>query len=187
MGFVFYIQQFINGIGLGCTYALVALGYALVFGVLNVLNMAHGDVFMIGAYMGLLAVLFLKASPALSVIIAFCGTFILGMLMERLTIRPTKGIHLAPLITTIGVSIVLQNSIRISYGPEQQRMPVESAILTFGNITLPMILIVNLAVSIFLMIGLAVSIKRPRLARPFRQWRKMLRLPVRMGSMLTQS
>lgn len=165
MRLIFYFQQFINGIGLGCTYALVALGYALVFGVLNVLNMAHGDIFMIGAYVGLFAILFLKASPLLAVFFAFAGTFILGMVMERLAIRPTKGIHLAPLITTIGVSIVLQNSIRITCGPEQLRMPVESAILSFGEITFPLILIINLGVSILLMVGLALAIKRTKMGK----------------------
>lgn len=162
---IFYFQQLINGIGLGCTYALVALGYALVFGVLNVLNMAHGDIFMIGAYLGLFAIVFLKTSPIVSIFLAFFGTLILGMIMERLAIRPTKGIHLAPLITTIGVSIVLQNSIRITYGPEQQRMPVESAILTFGGITFPLILIINLLVSVALMIGLALAIKKTKIGK----------------------
>ncbi len=165
MGVLFYLQQLINGIGLGCTYALVALGYALVFGVLNVLNMAHGDVFMIGAYLGLFALVFLNVHPILSVLFAFIGTFMLGMLMERLAIRPTKGIHLAPLITTIGVSIILQNMVRTVYGPQQERMPVESGILTFGSITLPSILLINLAVSILLMIGLSVWINKAKMGK----------------------
>ena len=165
MGALFYLQQLINGIGLGCTYALVALGYALVFGVLNVLNMAHGDVFMIGAYIGLFSVVFLKVHPILSVLFAFIGTFMLGMLMERLAIRPTKGVHLAPLITTIGVSIILQNTVRTIYGPEQERIPVESGILTFGPITLPSILLINLAVSVLLMIGLAVWINKAKMGK----------------------
>jgi len=165
MGLIFYFQQLINGIGLGCTYALVALGYALVFGVLNVLNMAHGDIFMIGAYVGLFAILFLGNSPILAILLSFTGTFILGMVMERLAIRPTRGTHLAPLITTIGVSIVLQNSIRITYGPEQHRMPVESAILSFGDITFPLILIINLVVSILLMVGLALAIRKTKMGK----------------------
>lgn len=161
----FYIQQIINGIGLGCTYALVALGYALVFGVLNVLNMAHGDIFMIGAYLGFFAIAFLHAPPVIAVFLAFIGTFALGMLMERLTIRPTKGVHLAPLITTIGVSIILQNTVRTVYGPEQVRVPFESSILHFGSITLPSMLVVNLVVSFLLMVFLAVWIKKTKMGK----------------------
>ena len=165
MSVSFYLQQLINGVGLGCTYALVALGYALVFGVLNVVNMAHGDVFMIGAYIGLFAIAVLNLSPGLAMLLAFIGTFCLGMVMELLVIKPTKGVHLAPLIATIGVSIILQNSVRTLYGPGQVKVPFESGILTFGSITFPTILPVNLAISILLMIGLAVWIKKAKMGK----------------------
>jgi branched-chain amino acid transport system permease protein len=165
MGVSFYLQQLINGVGLGCTYALIAIGYALVFGVLGVLNMAHGDIFMVGAYIGLVSIIHLKVSPVLAVCFAFGGTFILGMVMERLTIKPLKGMHLAPLITTIGVGIILQDVVRIVFGPNQLRIPVETVTLELGPISIPSLVLINLVVSFLLMIFLAVFIKRTKTGR----------------------
>src|SRR4030042_451519 len=102
-----WVQQLINGIGLGSTYALVAVGYALVFGVLKVLNMAHGDIFMLGSYVGLMTYFLSPSNPSpfLALAAGFIASGIAGLVMERLTIRPVIKEHLTPLLTTIGVSI----------------------------------------------------------------------------------
>lgn len=106
-------QQLINGLTLGSTYALVALGYTLIFGVLEIINMAHGAIFMFGAFAGLMMVVYYKGSLLTAIIVAIITTMLLGLLLEWLALRPLrrqKGTsHLASLISTIGISIFLEN------------------------------------------------------------------------------
>jgi branched-chain amino acid transport system permease protein len=98
-------QQLVNGLTLGSTYALVALGFTLVFGILGMINFAHGEIFMLGAYMALLLVTMGKFSIFWSLIGAMVGTAILGMIIERVSFRPLRNVSiLAPLISTIGLS-----------------------------------------------------------------------------------
>lgn len=162
-----WLQQLINGIGLGSTYALVAVGYALVFGVLNVLNMAHGDIFMLGSYMGLLAYSF-NPNPLFALIVGFATAGIVGMIMERLTIRPVIQEHLTPLLTTIAVSTILQNSVRRIFGPVQKPYPFEFERIAWGEITVPSIVFINLLVSILIMVLLLLFIQKTKMGRAIR-------------------
>lgn len=162
-----WIQQLINGIGLGSSYALVAVGYTLVFGVLNVLNMAHGDIFMVGCYMGLIAH-FLTANPLFALFAGCIGAGITGMIMERVAIRPVIKEHLAPLLTTIGVSIILQNSVRVIFGPEQKNYPFEFKRVSWGTITFPSIVFVNLIFSFLIMVFLLLFIQKTKMGRAIR-------------------
>ena len=158
-----WLPQFIDGIALGCTYSLVALGYTLVFGVLNVLNMAHGDLFMLGSYCGLLCGLFLSTDPFIAVLFGFIGAGIAGIIVERLAIRPVIKEHLTPLLTTIGVSVVLQNLVQKGFGPAQIHFPFEFESMTlWGDVMLPSIAIVNLVVSILIMVFLFLFIERTK-------------------------
>ena len=165
-----WIQQLINGIGLGSTYALVAVGYALVFGVLKVLNMAHGDIFMLGSYVGLMTY-FLSPSnpnPFLAVAAGFIVSGIAGLVMERLTIRPVIKEHLTPLLTTIAVSIILQNSVRLFFGPIQKSYPFEFEKISWGTLMFPSIVFINLIASILIMLLLVLFIKKTRMGRAIR-------------------
>jgi len=148
---------------LGCTYSLVALGYTLVFGVLNVLNMAHGDLFMLGSYCGLVFALFIDVNPFLATVCGFLGAGIGGIILERLAIRPVIKEHLTPLLTTIGVSVILQNVVQKSFGPAQIHYPFEfQSITLWGDIMLPSIAIVNLGVSLVMMLFLFLFIERTK-------------------------
>ncbi|MDF2930374.1 MAG: livH 5 [Anaerospora sp.] len=107
-----FLQQVVNGLTLGSTYAVIALGYTLIFGVLNIVNMAHGEIFMIGAFVGLMLV----TKFNVSIFVALAGAMAvgagLGYLLERVALRPLRRrevSHLAPLISTIGVSIFLES------------------------------------------------------------------------------
>lgn len=158
-----WLPQFIDGIALGCTYSLVALGYTLVFGVLNVLNMAHGELFMVGSYCGLVCGLFLSTNPFLAVLFGFIGAGITGMIVERLAIRPVMKEHLTPILTTIGVSVILQNLVQKGFGPSQVRYPFEFGSITlWGEFMLPSIAIVNLVVSILTMVFLYLFIEKTK-------------------------
>ena len=124
----YFVQQLINGVTLGSIYGLIAIGYTMVYGIIGMINFAHGDIFMVGAFISLIVItaLGLAASTSIGVIILalalvlICAMFIsavFGWTLERLAYRPLRGsFRLAPLITAIGVSIVLQNYIQISQG-----------------------------------------------------------------------
>lgn len=158
-----WLAQFVDGIALGCTYALVALGYTLVFGVLNVLNMAHGDLFMVGSYCGFICGLFITQNPVVAILFGFLGAGIIGLIMERLAIRPVFKEHLTPLLTTVGVSVILQNSVQKIFGPNQQNFPFEfKSVTLWGYLRLPSIAIVNLGVSVLIMVFLFLFIEKTK-------------------------
>ena len=124
----YFVQQLINGVTLGSIYGLIAIGYTMVYGIIGMINFAHGDVFMVGAFISLIVItaLGLAATTSVGVIIlalilvlvcAMIISSVFGWTLERMAYRPLRGsFRLAPLITAIGVSIVLQNYIQISQG-----------------------------------------------------------------------
>lgn len=164
---MYLLQQLINGIGLGGTYALVAVGYALVFGVLNILNLAHGEIFMLGSYVGLMAY-FISPNPLWALILGFISAGIAGMIMERITIRPVIRERLAPLLTTLAVSIILQNLVRVIWGPVQKPYLFEFERMSWGTITVPSIVFINLFVSFLIMILLLFFIQKTKMGRAIR-------------------
>ena len=119
------LQQLINGVTLGMIYGLIAVGYTMVYGIIGMINFAHGDVFMIGAFLSLIALLGLSAIGVTSVPLALALTLLMaagiaalyGWTVERVAYRPLRGsFRLAPLISAIGMSIVLQNFAQVSQG-----------------------------------------------------------------------
>ncbi len=123
-----FAQQIINAISLGGVYALFALGFTLVFGVLNVINLAHGALFMIGAYAALQAVLLLRLPLLAAIFIAMGVTGIAGWVLDKLIFAPLRARrapHLAPMIATIGLATCLTSLIEGYFGAENLRFPVE--------------------------------------------------------------
>jgi branched-chain amino acid transport system permease protein len=129
-----FAQQLINGLALGAVYALIALGYTMVYGILHLINFAHGEVYMLGAYLGIIVmgVLTLAGLPAYSlsltifltilVSMAFCALY--GAAIERFAYRPLRtAAKLAPLISAVGVSIILQNVVMLTQGTEYKNLP----------------------------------------------------------------
>ena len=119
-------QQLVNAISLGGVYALFALGFTLIFGVLNVVNLAHGAMFMLGAYSALQAVLLFKLPLSLAVGAAIVVTALAGWLLDRLIFAPLRARqapHLAPMIATIGLAISLNSTIQGIFGAENLRFP----------------------------------------------------------------
>jgi branched-chain amino acid transport system permease protein len=126
-----FIQQIINGLTLGSIYALIAIGYTMVYGIIGMINFAHGEIYMIGAYVGLLTItalglfgvdsisLILLATLAISILVT--GSY--GWIVERLAYRPLRGSpRLVPLISAIGVSIFLQNYVQLGQGARDVSM-----------------------------------------------------------------
>lgn len=168
------VQQLVNALTLGFTYSLVALGYTLVFGTLGVVNMAHGAIFMAGAFVGYL----LTESLGLNLFLSFAGAALggafFGALLEFIALRPLRrrvsSGTLAPLLSTIGFGIVLQNVFLTVYGPESRSFAasVDAMPLRVGGISFTSIDLLILAVSIGLMIGLHMLLYRTRLGKAMR-------------------
>ena len=179
------IDQFVNALTLGAIYALVALGYTMVYGIIELINFAHGDVFMAGSFVAMfisktllgntggitdLPLLMVTVVVVLLLTIGFMA--IVGAIIERLAYRPLRRApKLAPLITAIGVSFILQNIIQFVFGPTimtvPQLVPVEWAIQVSGA-RVPLLNLFVIATSIVLMIGLQLFISRTRTGRAMR-------------------
>ena len=169
-----FLEQLINGITLGSIYAIVALGYTLVFGVLDIINMAHGEIFMFGAFVGMLIVS--KAGAPLPV--AFLGAIVvtaaMGLLLERFALRPLRSrpgaSHLASLISTIGVSILLENMAHKIFGSGNHLFETSFAEISFtiGPVTVYLVQVVILLISLLLMVGLALWLSRTRAGKALR-------------------
>lgn len=166
-----FLQQLINGVSLGSIYALIALGYTMVYGIIKLINFAHGDIYMVGAYVAFFATTFLKLSffPALLVSMIVAAT--LGMVIERLAYRPLrKAPKIAILITAIGVSLLLEYGGMLIVTPQPRTFPAlfEAQVFNFGNIVVNSQQVVILAISIVLMIILTYVVHRTKIGKAMR-------------------
>ena len=166
-------QQVVNGVTLGSTYALIALGYTLIFGVLNIVNMAHGEIFMFGAFAGLVLVTKFNVNIFLAMAGAMATGAILGFCMEKLALRPLRrraSSHLAPLISTIGLAIFLESAALRIFGPQAQAFPpvFGGGLLDFGIFKISFVQIVILVISFGLMLLLRFWLANTRLGKSIR-------------------
>ncbi len=188
------IQQLINGLVIGSVYALIALGYTMVYGILGLINFAHGDVLMVGALVALQTMTFLMGmapgmSPVtmmtISLLVAMAACMLLGFSMERLAYRRLRNApRLAPLITAIGVSFLLQTLAMFSWGrnyhtypqliPSTPLQPIEGVFITPVQITI-------VGVSALLMIGLVLLVNKTRIGRAMRATAENHRVASLMG------
>ena len=132
-------QQLINGLMLGATYSLVAIGYTLIFGVLGILHFAHGEVLMAGAFMGLYIILWSGLPLYISLPVTMVAAGILGVIIDLLAIKPLKkDFHLAPLLSTIGVTIIIQNLAIKLFGGYGTRFPdvIETSNFNLGTVSI---------------------------------------------------
>ena len=119
-----FIQQLINGISLGSIYALIALGYTMVYGIIKLINFAHGDIYMVGAYVGFFAITKLNMSFLPALIIAMIACALLGVIIERLAYKPLRNAtRIAALITAIGVSLLLEYGGMLIVTPQPRAFP----------------------------------------------------------------
>ena len=129
-----FLSNLINGISLGSVYAIIALGYTMVYGIAKMLNFAHGDVIMVGAYISFCATSYLHLPPVVSVLIAMIVCTVLGIVIEGLAYKPLrKASSLAVLITAIGVSYFLQNAALLIWGSAPKTF---RSVVSFGSISL---------------------------------------------------
>ena len=175
-----FLQQLINGLAVGGIYALVALGYTMVYGVLKLINFAHGDIFTIGAYLGMILLvsggLSGSMTPVLAVglvvIIVFGLVALLGVALERVAYRPLrKANRLAAVVSALGASIVFQNAVMLIYGARVYVYP-ENLIptLTFNifGLNVPLMRVIVIVSSLVLMLALYAFINRTRMGTAIR-------------------
>lgn len=162
------LSAIISGLSMGGTYAMIALGYTMVYGIAKMLNFAHGDVIMVGAYMLFVSLNVAKLPAWVGIIIALIVCTVFGIVIERFAYRPLRGASpLAVLITAIGVSYLLQALAQIVFGSEQQnvtalRIPGE---LTLGELRIDYSTLVTLAVAAVIMAALTIFVKRTKIGR----------------------
>jgi len=174
-----FLQQLINGIAWGSIYALIALGYTMVYGVLRLINFAHGDVYMVGAFAGFYAVkwLGLAQEPTIfGAVVVFllsmgcCG--ILGFVIERGAYKPLrKAPRLTALITAIGVSLFLENAGQLIFGADPKFFPqiiAKKDVISSGGVILTNQQVIVLAVSLFLMVSLQLFVLKTKTGKAMR-------------------
>ncbi len=186
----YFIQQTVNGITLGSIYGMIAIGYTMVYGIIGMINFAHGDIFMLGSFAALITFLILTGLfagvPVVVALVVMMATAILmaslwNWTIERIAYRPLRGsFRLAPLITAIGMSIVLSNFIQVTQGPRNKPIPqlVSDVYNVFGiSISLKQIVIV--IITVVMMTAFWYIVNRTSLGRAQRateQDRKMAAL-----------
>jgi branched-chain amino acid transport system permease protein len=166
-----FFQQLINGISLGSVYALIALGYTMVYGIVRLINFAHGDIYMMGAFIGFLATAVMKLPflPALGMSMAGCA--VLGMIVERLAYRPLRGQpRITLLITAIGVSFFLEYSMVWAVSPQPRSYPqlLSSYQMHIGDLLITAQQVFILMVALVLMIALQLLVQHTRAGKAMR-------------------
>jgi branched-chain amino acid transport system permease protein len=192
----YFVQQLINGITLGSIYGLIAIGYTMVYGIIGMINFAHGDIFMVGAFTALIAFLILVAVGVTAVplalflvlLIAMALTALYGWTVERIAYRPLRhSFRLAPLISAIGMSIVLQNYVQVAQGARVKPLPplVQGGYtLLEGHdfaVRLSNIQIIVIVTMLVVMFGFSFLVARTRLGRNMRACEQDLKMAALIG------
>jgi branched-chain amino acid transport system permease protein len=177
---LYFLQQLINGLTLGAMYGLIAIGYSMVYGIIGMINFAHGEIYMIGAFLsvitftllGILGITWVPLALVLVLLVSMAFTSAYGWTVERLAYRPLRGsFRLAPLISAIGMSIFLQNYVQLLQGANVKPLqPVISGGFVFGDrsgftVTVSYVQIIMMLMTVVLMIGFSHLIANTPLGR----------------------
>lgn len=165
-----FLSYLINGISLGSIYAIIALGYTMVYGIAKMLNFAHGDIIMVGGFAIFTVVSTLNLPPLLGILVAVMVCTILGVTIERVAYKPLRGASpLAVLITAIGVSYLLQNVALLIFGSNARQftsiVSVPSLKLADGQLTINGVTMVTIAACIIIMVGLTTFINKTKIGQ----------------------
>lgn len=168
-----FLSNLINGISLGSVYAIIALGYTMVYGIAKMLNFAHGDVIMVGAYICFCCLFDLGLHPALGVLASMVVCTLLGILIERLAYKPLRqATSLSVLITAIGMSYFLQNLAQLIWGANpksfQTVIPAGSVNLMNGQLKISYVSLVTIAASLVVMAALSAFVSRTKMGKAMR-------------------
>ena len=167
------LQYLINGISIGAVYAIIALGYTMVYGIAKMLNFAHGDVIMVGAYMSYSVTSYLGLPTVVGIAVAGLVCTLLGILIEGLAYKPLRGVpSLAVLITAIGVSYFLQNAAQLIWGSAPKNfksiVTMKPLVLFGGQLTITGEVIYTIVASVLIMVALTLFINKSRMGKAMR-------------------
>ncbi|MBQ2927438.1 MAG: branched-chain amino acid ABC transporter permease [Oscillospiraceae bacterium] len=168
-----FLQYLINGVSIGAVYAIIALGYTMVYGIAKMLNFAHGDVIMVGAYMSYSVTSYLGLPTAVGIAVAVLVCTLLGVLIEGLAYKPLRGVpSLAVLITAIGVSYFLQNAAQLIWGSAPKNfksiVTMKPVVLFDGQLTITGEVIYTIVASVLIMVALTLFINKSRMGKAMR-------------------
>ena len=164
------LSQLFNGLQTGSIYALVALGYSMVYGIILLLNFAHGDIIMVGAYAAFYAMTNFHLHPIVSVIIAVITSTLLGVVIEKVAYTPLrKAPRLSLLITAIGISFLLENGAQLLFGSDTKSMdPIVPGNISLGSVTISNAALLTIVVTIIAMAALTVVVQKTKLGKAMR-------------------
>ena len=168
---VTFITQVLNGLQLGSIYALVALGYTMVYGIILLLNFAHGDIIMVGAYISWLVMSKLGLNPAIAVVLSIAGCMLLGVLIDKVAYAPLRDApRLSILITAIGVSYFLENGSQLLFGADAKVVPAYTSVsnIQVGDLTLSFSAIVTVLVTAVATVVLTFLVQKTKLGKAMR-------------------
>lgn len=165
------LRQIINGLQSGSIYALVALGYSMVYGIIMLLNFAHGDVIMIGAYIAWLFMTRFATNPVIAAVAAILGCVILGVTIEKVAYKPLRGSpRISLLITAIGISFLLENVAQLIFGANAQVIPAmfHMSPLVLGAIEVPGMAVLTVAAAALSMVALTLLVQKTKMGKAMR-------------------
>ncbi|MDD4084690.1 MAG: branched-chain amino acid ABC transporter permease [Acidaminococcaceae bacterium] len=166
-----FLQQLINGVSLGSIYALIALGYTMIYGIIKLINFAHGDIYMVGAYLGFVATTMLKLSFIPALIFAMVSAALVGIIIERVAYRPMRNApRIAILITAIGVSFFLEYGMILIATPQPRTFPTvfEASVYNIGGLIINNQQVVILVSALVLMAGLTYIVNKTKVGKAMR-------------------
>lgn len=166
-----FLNQLVNGLQIGSIYALIALGYTMVYGIVKLINFAHGDIIMVGAYAALLAMTGLGVPFYVAIVLSMLVCVVVGVLIERVAYKPLRSSpRISSLITAIGVSYLLENAAQLIFGTTPRPFPTIFTVqqFTLGGLSISFSTIVTLLVTIVLMIVLQVFVRKSCMGKAMR-------------------
>ena len=167
------LTNIVNGLSLGSVYAIIALGYTMVYGIAKMLNFAHGDVIMVGAYVCFCAMSYLGLPPLVGVLLAIVACTVLGIVVEKLAYKPLRNApSLDVLITAIGVSYFLENAALLIWKSDPKTFPnivdLPSVVLCDGQLTISAVTIVTILCCVAIAVGLTTFVNKTRMGKAMR-------------------
>ena len=165
-----FLSYLISGLGLGSVYAIIALGYSMVYGIAKMLNFAHGDIIMVGAFVTYYAMSSYGMPVLVAVLVSTVACTVLGVVIERLAYKPLReASSLSVLITAIGVSYFLQNAAMLMFGTDTKIFPtVLSGSLKIGGLSIPYLTLITIFTCIAIMVVLTMFINKTKTGRAMR-------------------
>ena len=165
-----FVSQLFNGLHTGSVYALVALGYSMVYGIILLLNFAHGDIIMVGAYTAFYAMTAFHLHPILSVVLAVVTSTLLGVVIEKVAYTPLRSApRLSLLITAIGISFLLENGAQLLFGADTKSMDtLVPGNASFGSVTISYTAILTIIVAVIAMVALTLLVQKTKLGKAMR-------------------